>query len=341
MHPRNLRTFVAAATTLNFSRAAEVVHLAPSSVTEQIQALESDVGASLFDRSRRTLSLTPAGSCLLNYARELLALHDEARAAVVDAAGEGCGTITVGSLETLAAHWLPTILTDLQTNQPFVGVTLKVTGTRQLRNAVQSGDLDVCFTFDAVATGPDMLRANVGQTNIVAIVPPDHRFAELGSVSLDRFVGERFIVTETDCAYRQMFDHVFPDCEAGQPQIVAEVGSIAAILNMVGAGMGCAIVPQVALPNGGTRVAVLSIDGGTLVAPITMSWRRRRVQSPTLRAFLANAQHRQSASNQAMSAIDMQHSSRDEPVVHQETDRIGNVLGLTDATNRQAFSHSV
>lgn len=86
MQLRHLKTFVAVASSLNITRAAERIHLAQSSVSEQIQALEADLDATLFDRTGRKLKLTEAGERLLDHAHELLARADEARAAVTAAA---------------------------------------------------------------------------------------------------------------------------------------------------------------------------------------------------------------------------------------------------------------
>jgi DNA-binding transcriptional LysR family regulator len=79
MQLKHLRTFVAVASTHNLTRAGEKLHRAQSSVTEQIQSLESDLGTALFDRSRRKWLLTPAGTRLLEYAIATIALSDEAR----------------------------------------------------------------------------------------------------------------------------------------------------------------------------------------------------------------------------------------------------------------------
>ncbi|TJW73014.1 MAG: LysR family transcriptional regulator, partial [Mesorhizobium sp.] len=78
MHPRLLKTFLAVARTRNITRAAAEVNLAQSSVSDQIQALEAELGADLFTRSRQGLELTPAGDALKPYAEGLLALADDA-----------------------------------------------------------------------------------------------------------------------------------------------------------------------------------------------------------------------------------------------------------------------
>src|SRR3954470_3707411 len=88
MELRQLRTFVAVAEELHFHRAAQRLYLAQPSVSQQIKALESELGVKLFERDRRSVSLTPAGSVLLGEARELLARAEHALA-LVRAAGAG------------------------------------------------------------------------------------------------------------------------------------------------------------------------------------------------------------------------------------------------------------
>jgi len=285
MHARQLSTFVAAASTLNFSRAAEMVHLAPSSVSEQIQALEAELGTALFDRSRRALSLTPAGGRFLDYARELLSLWEEARAAVAEVAGETRGAIAIGSLETLAARWLPSILTPFQREYPEITVNVKVSGSGHLKNAVRSGELDLCFTFGAAPADPRLLHRNMGSSEIVAIMPAERAPQKGAPGSLAQLADQPFIVTEVGCIYRQIVEDAFTASGSSRPRIVAEVGSLAAIQNMVGAGLGCAIVPRAALPDAGSAFAVVPLDEIDAV-PITMIWRQRRVQPPAIRQFL-------------------------------------------------------
>lgn len=292
MHARQLKTFMAAASALNFSRAAEAVHLAPSSVSEQIQALEAELGTPLFDRSRRTLRLTPAGDHLLDYARELLTIWDEALFAVAEAAGETHGPIKIGGLETLVARWLPSILTPFQLNHPEIAVTVKVAGSGQLRNSVGSGDLDVCFTFGAAPADSDLLHRKVGCTGMVAITPVEHAPPEGVPGVLAQLARQPFIVTEVGCIYRQIFEEAITASGSPRPRIVAEVGSMAAIHSMVEAGLGCAIVPHAALPKAASPFAVVPLDGEAGTVPITMIWRRRRVQSPAVRHFLAAMQSR-------------------------------------------------
>src|SRR5262245_3662376 len=156
MQLRHLKTFVAVASTLNITRAAERVHLAQSSVTEQIQVLEADLGTALFDRSQRRLSLTEAGRRLLDYANDLLALADEARAAVAAAADLTAGTLTIGGLETLCCSYLPPLLARFRGEHSDVHVRLMVANSAALRNGLRTGSMDVCFAFGDMPQDPDL-----------------------------------------------------------------------------------------------------------------------------------------------------------------------------------------
>ena len=103
MELRLLVTFEKVATVLSFTRAAADLKYAQSSVTSQIRALESSLGTELFDRLGSRIRLTEAGERLLPYARQLIELSEEARAAVVGAA-EPSGSLTVGTMESQTAY---------------------------------------------------------------------------------------------------------------------------------------------------------------------------------------------------------------------------------------------
>lgn len=287
MHPRQLRTFVAAASCLNFSRAAQAVHLAPSSVSDQIQALETELGTALFDRSRRALRLTSAGVRLLDYAHRILALSDEARCAVTGSAEDNDGTIAIGSLETLAARWLAGSLAPLHRNLPGIGVTITISGSGGLREAITRGDLDLGFTIGTEPAGHDLSHRCVGRTGMIAILPSNRQLRHAAAGLIMQLASEPFIVTQTGCVYRKLVDDAFAAIGVAQPRIVAEVGSIAAIFALVEAGLGCAIVPRIAVSDEAANLNVKSLDEEIDPVPITMIWHPRRALCPVLGQFLA------------------------------------------------------
>jgi DNA-binding transcriptional LysR family regulator len=286
MQLRYLKTFAAVASTLNVTRAAEQIHLAQSSVTEQIQALEADLGTQLFDRSRRKLRLTEAGRRLLDYARDLLTLAEEARWAVGDAADVTAGMLTIGALETLCASRLPPLLATFQSEHPAVHLQLKVASSGELRRGVTTGVIDVCFAFGAGPFEPELQHEYVAEENLIVIVPPGHKLAGRKAIQSEDLASEPFLVTEIGCIYRQMFESTFPPGSVGRPRVAGEYSSIAAIRRLVETGIGCALVPRLVASEAGGRVAALPWRGGIDALPISIIWRRQRIQPPVLRHFL-------------------------------------------------------
>jgi DNA-binding transcriptional LysR family regulator len=334
MQLRYLRTFVAVASTLNFTRAAEKVHLVQSSVTEQIQALEADLGAALFDRSHRKLQLTEAGRQLLIYAEELLSLASDARAAVASAANVMKGTLTVGGLETLCARSLPPLLTTFRDAHPAVQLVLQVGSSGDLRSRVKSGEMDVSFAFGEPPNEPDLQSECIAQDELVIAVPAEHRLAARTTVQVGDLATEPFMVTQEGCVYRSMFESAFPLRSSGRPPLAGEFGSMGAILSLVASGAGCALVPRLAALEVDKRIAILPWIGDRASVRIHMIWRQRHVQPPILLHFLEAARKHFRASDQAMSALDMQHRPRDETVAHEEADPVGDIVHMPDAANR-------
>ncbi|MFI5938471.1 LysR family transcriptional regulator [Actinoplanes sp. NPDC051494] len=278
MELRNLRTFETVARTLSITRAAKELHYAQSSVSDQIQALERELEVDLLDRSRRGLRLTARGVTLAGYAERILTLAEEARCAVARPDAE----LVVGALETVGVWLLPAALADHRAAYPGVSVRLRQDNRGRLQQAVHRGDLDLCLTFgDPPATAA--LRSEVLATQpLVVIVPPAHRLATRGRAPLEDLAGEQFLATERGCGFREMLDGTF-----GAPAPVAEVSSIAALGACVAAGMGCALLPLVAVHAQAARgeVAVVTCEDTELSTALTMTWRVRDATNPTLTAF--------------------------------------------------------
>ncbi|TPM34140.1 LysR family transcriptional regulator [Mesorhizobium sp. B2-3-4] len=293
MHPRLLKTFLAVTLSRSITRAAETVHLAQSSVSDQIQTLEAELGAALFTRTKSGLEPTPAGLALKPIAEELLRLDGEARAAVQVAAGQTSGALTIGALETIASARLAPWLPGFQAGHPDITLKMKVADSGTLRRLVEDGGIDVAFCFErrdvTKGTGDEHLaRRTIGAEPLVLVAAAGQGVAPRDLIALAAL---RFVATEPGCIYRHMVDTAFAEAGIGAPQIAAEVGSIGAIAGLVAAGAGLGLVPRLAVADALARgdLTELTWPGETRTAPLTMMWRRRRVQPPALRQFLAAA----------------------------------------------------
>ncbi|MGX5827936.1 LysR family transcriptional regulator [Mesorhizobium sp. 43Arga] len=292
MHPRLLKTFLAVARSRNITRAAEAVHLAQSSVSDQIQSLEAELGAALFTRSKSGLELTPAGLALKPIADELLRLDGEARAAVLAAAGRASGVLTIGALETIASARLAPWLPGFQAGHPDITVRMKVADSSTLRRLLEDGDIDVAFCFERQDGAKDddarLAKRTIGAETLVLVAAPGQATPPRDLADLAAL---RFVATEPGCIYRHMLDAAFAEADMAPPKPAAEVGSIGAIARLVAAGAGLGLVPRLAVSDALARGELMELPwpGPAQGAPLTMIWRRRRVQPPTLRQLLAAA----------------------------------------------------
>lgn len=143
LRPDVLRTYVASAQLLNFTKAAKLVNLTQSAVSLQIRKLEGELGKSLFKRISRGVELTHDGKVLLNYAIRLLQLHDEAIASVTQEGLEG--VIRLGASEDYASMHLPGILKRFAVHYPLVQVNLFCDLSSNLLDMLKLGSLDLCL----------------------------------------------------------------------------------------------------------------------------------------------------------------------------------------------------
>ncbi|MER9299751.1 LysR family transcriptional regulator [Mesorhizobium sp. M0621] len=295
MHPRLLKTFLAVARSRNITRAAEAIHLAQSSVSDQIQALETELGAVLFTRAKSGLELTPAGLALKPVAEDLLRLDGEARAAVQAAAGQTSGQVTIGALETIASVRLAPWLAGFQAVHPDITVRMKVAGSGTLLRLLEDGEIDVAFCFDRRDGSKNVsderfVRRTMAAEPLVLVAAPgqdsaEHDLAALAALS--------FVATEPGCVYRHMFDTAFAEAGVAAPKLAVEVGSIGAIARLVAAGAGLGLVPRLGVTDALARGDIVEMPwpGGLQTAALAMIWRRRRVQPPALRQLLTAARN--------------------------------------------------
>lgn len=293
MHPRILKTFLTVARSKSFTRAAQEVHLAQSSVSDQMQSLEVELGAVLFARSKQGLALTQAGETLVSYAEGILALADEARGAVAAAAGHEAGLVTIGALETVAAIKLPEWLTAFQLGHPDVSLQLKVVGSGDLLRKLDTGEIDLAFCFDQGGFDERFVKSAIATEPLIFAMHPQTKIMA-GGLDLAGLASMAFLATEVGCAYRAMFDKAFANAGIPAPKPSVEVGSIGAIIRLVAAGAGIALVPRLAAAEALDRgeISELSWPGSDQTVTLVMIWRRRRVQPPALRSLLtASIEH--------------------------------------------------
>lgn len=286
MELRQLATFREVAAAGGFTKAAERLGYAQSSVTTQIQALERELGVRLFERLGKRVVLTESGRLLLGYAERILKLADEARAAIAQG-DEPTGTLIIGAAETLCTYRLPPVLRRYRARFPRVQLILKPGLCPDMRRAVREGQLDLAFLLEEPVCPPDLVVEPLVREEVRVLVHPDHPLAKREAVGPHDLDGETLLVTEGRGGYRARFERAL--VAAGvRPSVVLEFGGVEAIKQCAIAGMGVAVLPAVAVAEevSGGQLVALPWCGPDLSVVTQLAWHKDKWLSPTLRAFL-------------------------------------------------------
>jgi len=285
---RTLRTFQVAAHTLSFTQAAAALNYAQSSVTAQIKSLEESVGVPLFDRMGNRLRLTEPGDRLRGYADRLLALAEEARAAVHR--GTAMGALTLTAPETVCTYLLPSILRAFRERCPDVEVRFVPLPVREFKRSLLDGSLDLAFILEeSFASGALHVEA-LREEPVVVILGPTHRLRHRGSLGAADLVGESIFLTELGCSYRNRFERALIRSGA-HPKVRMEFQSIEAIKRCVAMGLGVAALPALAVAHEVEEGDLLAVkwDDGSLDVTTHLAWSGTRWVPPALETFVQTA----------------------------------------------------
>jgi DNA-binding transcriptional LysR family regulator len=192
---RHLRAFVAIADTGHYGRAAASLKLTQPAITQRIQVLERELGVQLFTRNAREVRLTPAGEALIEHARSLVLIEDRALAALRDHLAGIAGRLRISYL-TLWDRGLPAdIVAEYRRRYPTVKLDMTTGYSQSNMNRLVSGEIDFAFIGAAVAPGKGIVLRPLDRHEIVVVIPPAHRFAQMERVPIESLRGEPIIST--------------------------------------------------------------------------------------------------------------------------------------------------
>lgn len=287
MELRNLQTFSKVCETMSFSRAAEELGYAQSTVTAQVAQLEEELGVPLFDRSGKRFRLNAKGEELLAYANRLTALADEARASVSDDRTPR-GLLRLGTVDSLGTALLPAVLREYLLACPQVRVQVLTGSTREILEMLRQGRIDLMLTLDEKLHDPDLVCAWEREEDILFLCAPGHPFAGK-EISLAQAVEENLLLTEQRCNYRGALERTCTtECLPLRSSL--EVGNTSMILEYTKQNMGLSLLPrliaQEALKEG--SLATFSVREFQLTMSIQLVYRQSKWCSPAMETFVDN-----------------------------------------------------
>lgn len=281
---RQLRVLVAVARHLSVSRAAEELGLTPPAVSMQLKELEQQVGAPLFDRTGRAVTLTTTGEYLLSYARRILSTLKDAEDAMARLRSLQGGTLTIGMVGT-AQYFLPGLIAAFHAEHPGIDLKLRVGHREQLVSLMQCNEVDLAV----MSRPPRELAARAEAFAMhphVLVTAPRHPFAAMAHVPVAALAREGFIARETGSGTRAVFDEFAAEHRLA-PRILMELDSDEAVKQAVMAGMGVGLL---SLHTVGTElqhglVAIPDIEGLPVVRRWHVVTQQAKLLAPAAEAF--------------------------------------------------------
>ena len=245
MELRHLRYFVTVAREGHVTRAAAKLHMQQPPLSQQIQALEREVGASLFLRHPRGVSLTDAGRSFLTDAEAILVQVETARTRAQRTARGEVGRIAVGFTTSAPFHPLVArAIREFRGGRPDVSFALEESSSGELVSGLRDGRLDIAFIRSGLVDPAGITVHELLQEDMAVAFPARHRLIRLKRLTLKDLAEENFILYRRPDG-RGLYDVIIAACtEAGfSPHVGQEAPRIVSTLNLVAAGLGITIVP--------------------------------------------------------------------------------------------------
>jgi len=287
---RPLRQFVAVAEELHFGRAARRLHMTQPPLTQAVRGLESTLAVSLFERTRRSVALTPAGMALLEHARRLLKEADELPR-LVRAAAEGLsGRLRLGFVSSIAYGPLPEWLRGFREAHPDVSLQLREATLDVQLQAFDADEIDAGFVLHAPGAAPPGFASRmVLREPLVLALPAGHAAVARRTLRLADVLDDPLVIFPRSIA-PSLFDAVlsFYRDHGATPRIAQEAIQMQTIVNLVSAGMGVAWVPESVTRLQRPGVEYRRVARAALACETSLLWREGA--SPVVQRFVQHVQ---------------------------------------------------
>ena len=269
---RQLRYFEALARQGHFGRAAEACSISQPALSMQIREMEEVLGSDLVERGARQVRLTSFGEEVLHRARDILRSVDELSDMARAARGSLSGRLRIGVIPTIAPYLLPAIIARLTEANSDLDIHLRETVTPKLIRELEEGRLDTAIVALPVSE-PSLTEVDLFSEDFVLVRPGADAGKPVPNPETLREM--RLLLLEEGHCFR---DQALSFCYAGQaaPRELLDGSSLSTLVQMVGAGIGVTLIPEmaVAVETRSAHVAIARFNGAQPSRRIGMVWRR-------------------------------------------------------------------
>jgi DNA-binding transcriptional LysR family regulator len=286
MELRHLRYFVAVAEQQSFSRAAALLHVSQSAISEQMADLEGEIGVRLLERGSRKTGLTDSGKVFLQHAHRVL---DESRNAVQETQraerGE-VGSLRIGFFAGGLGEGFPKLIRSFRATHPHVELSLLEMNVSEQWAALIEGRIDIAFTrVPEPQFRRDIRYETIQLDPMVAIVPKAHARASARRIDVKDLAKDRFVVSSRVTS-PAVFDKVIELCsDAGFVPDIVSVNTVwSSVILMVQAGAGVSLLPVNHQQTSATDLSFIPLKAKNAFVELCVCWAARR-DRPVLRSF--------------------------------------------------------
>ncbi|BDR33961.1 TPA: LysR family transcriptional regulator [Photobacterium damselae] len=282
MDTRLLTYFHALAEAGNFTKAAEKLHIAQPALSVAIKKLEQQLELDLFHRNERKITLTHEGEVLLQHAKIILQQLKDANIAMAELRGLEKGEVRLGVPSMLGSYFFPQILMGFKSRYPNLKLTMVEAGTQSIRKMLVDGELDLGVIINENV--PDSLNVeHLLTSQMVAVVSPEHPFAQQNQVNFDDFFQQEMVMFKTGYFHREFIDRVCSDYQL-EPKISFETNLLPMILNIVRHDFAVSALLELVTEH---ESGVTAVPFATPVyLDIAMAWRKTGYLSLAERTFM-------------------------------------------------------
>ena len=287
MDLRQLRSLLTIVEEGQFTRAAQRLGIAQSSLSAQIRGLEQELGLPVLDRTTRRVTVTGAGASLLATARSVLAEIDAVTAELQRQSGLLSGRLIIGMTPTPGPVDVVGLLADFHRLHPSIELSVREDLSVNLAAALREDQIDIGILTVSEPDDTSGLEVDpLATERLVAVLPVGHRLAGLESLTVDQLRDESFVISPPGATIRSALLRTARD--AGfRPRIAFESRETNRIRALVAAGLGVGILPRSDATSPGPTVAAVELAEAQFLHVLSLCWRERRRHGPAAREFIA------------------------------------------------------
>ena len=254
----NILKYMAFITTVDcgsFTRSAEILNYSQSGISRMIGDLEKEWKVTLLERSRTGVKLTSDGITLLPYARNVCEEYHKLQMQVDDLNGLQSGLIRIGTISSIATHWLPNVIKEFQKKYPNIDYELLLGHYADIEEWILEGRVDCGFL--RLPTHPDLETEFLEQDRLLVVLPQNHPLASCDKFPVAALADYPFMLLEK--GQKAEISHIFQECNV-KPNIHFTTVDDYAVMSMVEKGLGISILPELILRRTPYNIITKELD---------------------------------------------------------------------------------